>query len=465
MTISMKEKSNYLRRLPQVNDVLESLKAENMDAVALKDAVREAIDSVRRDILNADDEAPLESLASLEEIQKRIYSKINDQMTPNLRPVINATGVILHTNLGRSLLSRKALERVEKLTPSYANLEYAIDEGRRGSRHDILSGLVRDITGAEDAMVVNNNASAVLLAISALTDGGEVVVSRGELVEIGGSFRIPEIIELSGAHLKEIGTTNKVHPRDYEMAAASEEADAILKVHTSNFKVVGFTQEVELKELRTIADAHNLPLIYDLGSGLMDSLSDVGIHEPTVREALESGADLVLFSGDKLLGGPQAGIAIGKKEYIDRMKRHPLARVVRMDKMSFAALEATLESYRNPKAAREEIPTLAMITKDLDKIKGEAEGLRDELIRLGYGAEVIEDKSQIGGGSCPGETLETYVVSVEDKNCSASQLEHALRMHEPAIIGRIAKDHLLLDPRTLQKGDIKTIVDAFDYMR
>ncbi|MDY6045147.1 MAG: L-seryl-tRNA(Sec) selenium transferase [Peptoniphilus sp.] len=465
MTLSMKEKSIYLRALPQVGDVLETIKAENKDPVALKDAVREAIDSARRDILAAEDAASCERFSSLEEIHARIQSRINDQMTPNLRPVINATGVILHTNLGRSLLSQQAIERVASLTASYGNLEYDIEAGARGSRHDILSGLIRNITGAEDAMVVNNNASAVLLAISTLTEGGDVVVSRGELVEIGGSFRIPEIIELSGAHLREIGTTNKVHLADYERAAEREESEVLLKVHTSNFKIVGFTEEVELEALRRIADKHNLPLIYDLGSGLMDPLSEVGIHEPTVKEALAAGADLVLFSGDKLLGGPQAGIAIGKKKYIERMKRHPLARVVRMDKMSFAALEATFESYRNPQAAREEIPVLAMITKSLDTIRRDAEDLKDKLIDLGYDAVVDRNRSQVGGGSCPGEYLDTYVVGIASKNPTVSELERALRHYETPIISRIERDRLLLDPRTLQTGDGETILQAFKSVR
>lgn len=465
MTCSKKEKSKYLRALPQVGEVLEKLKASDRDPVALKEAVREAIDATRKDILAAEDDAECLRLASFEEIQRRIENRIDERMTPNLRAVINATGVILHTNLGRSLLSDRAIERVERLSSSYANLEYDLSKGARGSRHAILSDLIKEITGAEDAMVVNNNASAVLLAISALTDGGNVVVSRGELVEIGGSFRIPEIIELSGAHLLEIGTTNKVHPADYEKAAEDEASDVILKVHTSNFKIVGFTEEVELEELRPLADRTGLPLIYDLGSGLMDPLTDVGIYEPNVKDALAAGADLVLFSGDKLLGGPQAGIAIGKKDYIARMKRHPLARVVRMDKMNFAALEATFESYRNPTAARKEIPVLAMITKSLDAIKKEAIALKDRLQSMGYEATVIEGESRIGGGSCPGETLETYLLAVSHPTKSASELEIGLRDYKIPIIARIAKERLLVDPRTLQRGDTAVLIEAFESLR
>lgn len=465
MKLTMKEKSTFLRQLPQVNDVLESLKASEKDPVALKDAVRLALEGIRSDIKAAEDEATCAALASMEEIHRRIDNQIERQMTPKLRPVINATGVILHTNLGRSLLSRRAIGNVDKLTASYANLEYDIDAGKRGSRHSILQELVKDITGAEDAMVVNNNASAVLLAISALTDGGGVVVSRGELVEIGGSFRVPEIIELSGARLMEIGTTNKVHAYDYERAADAEDAQVILKVHRSNFKIVGFTEEPSLEELRDIAHDRGLPFIYDLGSGLMHELSDVGIDEPTVSDALKAGADLVLFSGDKLLGGPQAGIAIGKKEYIARMKRHPLARVVRMDKMSFAALEATMESYRNPMTARKEIPVLAMITKPVEAIKAEAASLAEELKAMGYDTRVEADRSQIGGGSCPGEYLDTFVTSLAHPEKSAAEIEEALRHWEVPIIARIAKDRVLLDPRTLQEGDRARILNAFSQLR
>ncbi|MDY3118994.1 MAG: L-seryl-tRNA(Sec) selenium transferase [Peptoniphilus sp.] len=465
MNLTMKEKSKYLRRLPQVNDVLESLKTSNKDPVALKNAVRSALNAIREDIKAADDETRCAALASMEEIHRRIDNQIMRQMTPTLRPVINATGVILHTNLGRSLLSERAIQNVEQLTASYANLEYDIDAGKRGSRHSILQKLLKDITGAEDAMVVNNNASAVLLAISALTDGGGVVVSRGELVEIGGSFRVPEIIELSGARLMEIGTTNKVHAYDYERAADVEDAQMIVKVHRSNFKIVGFTEEVDAETLKSIAHKRNLPFVYDLGSGLMHDLSDVGITEPTVIGALQSGADLVLFSGDKLLGGPQAGIVIGKKKYIDRMKRHPLARVVRMDKMSFAALEATLESYRNPQAARKEIPVLAMITKPAEAIKAEAQALAEDLTHLGYDATVQPDHSQVGGGSCPGEYLNTYVTSLVHPEKSAAEIEEALRRWRIPIIARIARDRVLIDPRTLRAGDRNRLFDAFSALR
>lgn len=465
MTLTTKEKASYLRRLPQVGEVLESLKASEKDPIALKDAVRGALDELRDAILAAEDHATCRRLTSAKAIHRRIDEAVTWQMTPALRPVVNGTGVILHTNLGRALLSQRAADNVRALSTAYGNLEYDLDRGTRGSRHSILASLLKDITGAEDAMVVNNNAAAVLLAISALTDGGEVVVSRGELVEIGGSFRVPEIIELSGARLKEIGTTNKVHAYDYEKAARAEEAQAILKVHRSNFKIVGFTEEVDLAELRAIADAQKLPLIYDLGSGLMHDLSDMGVTEPTVPDALAAGADLVLFSGDKLLGGPQAGIAVGKKEYIEAMKRHPLARAVRMDKMNFAALEATLESYRNPLTARREIPVLAMLTKPAEAIKKEAEALAEELNAMGFTATVEPDKSQVGGGSCPGESLDTFVVAVASEKFSAAEMEAALRRYNTPIILRIAKDRILIDPRTLQPGDDEIISDGFKSLR
>lgn len=461
MTFSMKEKSQHLQQLPQVNELLMALEGKSDDAALLKEAVRDALDAARKGILAAEDEERCRALADRVAIEASILSALAAKGRPALMPVVNATGVILHTNLGRSLLSEDAIANISALTGRYANLEYDVDAGRRGSRHDILSGLLREITGAEDAMVVNNNASAVLLAISALTaPEGEVIVSRGELVEIGGSFRIPEIIELSGATLREIGTTNKVHPADYERAAESEAAEVLLKVHTSNFKIMGFTEEVELPALREIADRHDLPLIYDLGSGLMHPLSDVGIREPDVLSSLAAGADLVLFSGDKLLGGPQAGIAIGKREYISRMKRHPLARVVRMDKMSFAALEATLKSYRNPEKARKDIPVLSMIAKRPENIQKEAEAMAEALKEFGYFAEVARDQSEIGGGSCPGEYLDTYVVSVEDPKASAASLEEDLRKNDPPIVARIRRDRLLIDARTLRPGDTDTILRA-----
>lgn len=465
MTLTTKEKASYLRKLPQVGEVLESFKASEKDPIALKDAVRRALDDLREAILDAEDHAACARLTSADAIRRRIDDAVTRQMTPTLRPVVNGTGVILHTNLGRALLSRRAADNVRALSTAYGNLEYDLERGARGSRHNILASLLKDITGAEAAMAVNNNAAAVLLAISALTDGGEVVVSRGELVEIGGSFRVPEIIALSGARLKEIGTTNKVHAYDYEKAARAEEAQAILKVHRSNFKIVGFTEEVDLAELKAIADAHNLPLIYDLGSGLMHDLSDAGISEPTVIGALTAGADLVLFSGDKLLGGPQAGIAVGKKEYIEAMKRHPLARAVRMDKMNVAALEATLESYRNPLAARREIPVLAMLTKPAAAIKKEAESLAENLNAMGFSATVAPEKSQVGGGSCPGEDLDTFVVAVVSEKLSAREMEAALRRYDTPIILRIAKDRILIDPRTLQPGDDVIISDGFKSLR
>ena len=465
MTLTTKEKASYLRRLPQVGEVLESLKTSEKDPIALKAAVRGALDDLREAILAAEDHTTCDRLTSADAIHRRIDDAVTWQMTPALRPVVNGTGVILHTNLGRALLSQRAADNVRALSTAYGNLEYDLDRGMRGSRHSILASLLKDITGAEDAMVVNNNAAAVLLAMSALTDGGDVVVSRGELVEIGGSFRVPEIIELSGARLKEIGTTNKVHAYDYEKAARAEEAQAILKVHRSNFKIVGFTEEVDLAELKAIADAHNLPLIYDLGSGLMQGLSDMGMTEPTVPGALASGADLVLFSGDKLLGGPQAGIAVGKKEYIEAMKRHPLARAVRMDKMNFAALEATLESYRNPLSARREIPVLAMLTKPAEAIKKEAEALAEELNAMGFTATVEPDKSQVGGGSCPGESLNTFVVAVKSEKFSAAEMEASLRRNKTPIVLRIAKDRILIDPRTLQPGNDAIISDGFKSLR
>ncbi|MBR3261056.1 MAG: L-seryl-tRNA(Sec) selenium transferase, partial [Firmicutes bacterium] len=356
-------KQELLRLLPKIDDLLMdgwiSSLIGRVPREIVVDAVRDEVETLRSGIL--DGSITEASQMGLENISDRITEKVNKLEIKSLRPVINATGVVLHTNLGRANLSEKALAQVISVANNYSTLEYDPEKGARGSRHSHVEDIIKKITGAEAAMAVNNNAAATMLVMAAIGRGREMIVSRGELVEIGGSFRIPDIMKESGAVLVEVGTTNKTRIGDYE-SQINENTAALLKVHTSNYRVIGFTEDASLRELRELGDKYGLPVIYDMGSGLMTDLSEWGIHEPVVKEGLKDGADVILFSGDKLLGGPQAGIIAGKKEYIDKMKSHPLARVVRVDKMTIAALEATLSEYADRERALKEIPVLRMLT-------------------------------------------------------------------------------------------------------
>jgi L-seryl-tRNA(Ser) seleniumtransferase len=371
---------------------------------------------------------------------------------PSLAPVINATGVVLHTNLGRAPLAPAAISALTQVAQGYSALEYDLGRGTRGSRHAHCRDLLVELTGAADALVVNNAAGAVLLALSALSGGeargGEAIVSRGELVEIGGAFRIPDIMARSGAKLVEVGTTNRTHPQDYERAITPN-SSLLLKVHRSNFQVTGFTTDVAVIELAELAHQHKLTCLYDLGSGLLMDLSSWGLSgEPTVPEAVASGADLIAFSGDKLLGGPQAGILIGSQAAIAACRADPLARAVRADKLTLAALEATLALYRDPETARREIPVLRMLTEHPDSIKARA-------LALGGGGQLIEGDSEVGGGSFPGAKLRTWLAGFPDEN-----LAERLRRHDPPIIARVAGSRALLDARTILPDQIDTVIAA-----
>jgi L-seryl-tRNA(Ser) seleniumtransferase len=365
---------------------------------------------------------------------------------PSLAPLINATGVVLHTNLGRAPLARPAIAAIGRVAAGYSALEYDLDTGARGSRHDHCRDLLIELTGAQDGMVVNNAAGALLLALSATARGGDAIVSRGELVEIGGSFRIPDILARSGTNLVEIGTTNRTHPHDYERAISAQ-TKLLLKVHRSNFQVTGFTADVAAVELAELSHRQKLMCLYDLGSGLLVDLSDWGLSgEPTVVEAVASGVDLVAFSGDKLLGGPQAGILVGSQEAIAACRADPIARAVRADKLTLAALEATLALYRDKQAALREIPVLRMLTEDLATIRKRAEQL---------GGELIEGDSEVGGGSFPGAKLKTWLAGFPDNG-----LAERLRRHSPPIIARVAGSRVLLDARTIFSEQVDTIVAA-----
>ena len=462
----MGKNQELLRKLPKIDEMLQDehliFFTEIMPRQVVVETLREVIDMVRREIIDG----RREETPAVEELAGLVKQRVFEEQGKSLRRVINATGVVLHTNLGRANLSRRACESVLEAAGYYSNLEYDIKKGSRGSRHDHVEQLIRKITGAQAAMVVNNNAAATMLCLSALARGKEVITSRGELVEIGGSFRIPEIMEESGAHLLEVGATNKTKPADYRKAFHGEMTGAFLKVHTSNYKIVGFTQEVSIRELAALRDESeefSVPVIYDMGSGLMTDLSGCGIGEPTVTEALKEGADVVLFSGDKLLGGPQCGVVIGKKEYVDRMKGHPMARAFRVDKMTLAALEATFFEYQDSKRAMREIPVLRMITETGIRLKEKAEKLCGQLSEAAPSLEFMVEpcRDQVGGGSAPLVMLEGYAVTVSGEDFNAERSERLLRKEELPIIARVARDKLWLSVRTIEETEFKWIREAF----
>lgn len=458
----MDNRQLLLRGLPKIDELLldEQLVffMKSTPRSVVVDAAREIIDELRREILSGEREDSPEK----DELIAEICDRITGKKKRNLRTLINATGVVLHTNLGRSNLCRAAVESVTAVADSYSNLEYDLKKGARGLRHDHVEKIIAKITGAEAAMVVNNNAAATMLCLSAMAFGKEVITSRGELVEIGGSFRIPEIMEQSGAHLKEVGTTNKTKPSDYRNAYDPEKTGALMKVHTSNYRILGFTQEVTLKEMVDLGKEMNLPVIYDMGSGLMADLTRYGVDEPTVLDAVNDGADVVLFSGDKLLGGPQGGILIGKKEYIDRMKKHPLARAFRVDKMTLAAMEATFFEYLDMENAKKTIPVLQMITVSGEELQNKAdrliEAIKARTDAFTLGSEPCKD--QVGGGSAPTVRLNGIAVSIASETVPAERLERLFRRAETPVIVRVAHDKVLLSVRTIKEEEIETAASA-----
>lgn len=450
---------HLLRQIPKVDDLLKMPQLEallvEMPAQTVTRAVRQALEELRRDVL----EGKIEELPDRESLCNKMAALARKADAPSLRRVINGTGIILHTNLGRACLSEKAAQAACAVAGSYSTLEFNLATGGRGLRYTHVEELLCRLTGAESALVVNNNAAAVLLTLSALTAGGQVVVSRGELVEIGGSFRVPDIMEACGAVLKEVGTTNKTHLRDYDKAICAE-TKALMKVHTSNYRIVGFTETPALADLVELGHSRDMLVIEDLGSGCLLDLNQFGIHgEPTVLDSLRAGVDVVSISGDKLLGGPQAGIILGKKKYVDILKKHPLTRAMRVDKMTLAALEATLRSYEAEKATTE-IPTIAMLAVSQEELKAKAEALCAELVKAGCNAEVVATEGQVGGGSVPTQMLKSFAVALTPKTGSVDALEEKMRLGEIAIIGRINHDRYLLDVRTLKDSDFDEIVCA-----
>ncbi|HEU6437999.1 MAG TPA: L-seryl-tRNA(Sec) selenium transferase [Nitratidesulfovibrio sp.] len=430
----------------------------------LRDLINAFLDQCRAAIRAGDitDAAALSAQALLPALAAHVLRAAR----PHFRRVLNATGVVIHTNLGRSLLAEEATATVAEACAHYSNLEFDLATGERGSRYSHVEELLCKVTGAEAGLVVNNNAAAVLLVLDTLCKGGEVVVSRGQLVEIGGSFRIPEVMEKSGAVLREVGATNRTHLRDYENAI-NEHTVALLKVHTSNYRITGFHKEVPLAELVALGRARNLPVIEDLGSGSFLDFSPWGLHgEPTVREVVADGADVVSFSGDKVLGGPQAGLIVGRREIIARIKRNPLNRALRIDKMTLAALEATLRLYLDPELARRKVPTLRMMTAPADELAKRARKMATRLrAALGDAASIglAPGMSRVGGGSFPERDLPTTLVSVAPAGCSATTLkERLLDVAPPALplVGRLEDDTFRLDPRTLDDTEFPLVTAA-----
>ncbi|MFA4885343.1 MAG: L-seryl-tRNA(Sec) selenium transferase [Desulfotomaculaceae bacterium] len=458
-----------LRLLPSVDEVLRNDEIiellETSPRGVVVEAVRAALAEERIEILAGETPDNHETGESeyLELIAKKTIAAVQLSVRPKLRRVINATGVVLHTNLGRSLLSERARQAVGEVASSYSNLELDLDTGRRGSRYAPLEPLIASLTGAEAALVVNNNAAAVLLALSTIAAGREVIVSRGQLVEIGGSFRVPEVMAQSGARLVEVGATNKTYPEDYIKAVSGETA-LLLHVHTSNYRIIGFTRETTISELVEIGREFSLPVMSDLGSGFLVDLSNYGLPpEPTVQEVVGAGPDVVTFSGDKLLGGPQAGIIAGKRHYIEKMKKNPLTRAVRIDKMTAAALEATLREYLDQAGAIREIPTLRMLTSTVDELELKAQKLSAVLkIKIGEKAEIKVEKgtSAVGGGAMPVADLPTSVVAVAPLEMSAGELQAGLRRGLPAVLGRVQEDRLLLDVRTIDDNEFPFLTYA-----
>jgi L-seryl-tRNA(Ser) seleniumtransferase len=396
-------------------------------------------------------------------VARRAAQIVAQLETPSLRRVLNLTGTVLHTNLGRAPLAESALRAVTAVARGYSTLEYDLAEGQRGERHVHVEELLCRLTGAESALAVNNNAGAVLLALSALAGGKSALVSRGELIEIGGSFRIPEIMAAGGVKLVEVGATNKTHLKDFQKAIGADTA-LILKVHTSNYRILGFTAAVSGEELATLAKERGIPVLEDLGSGLLVDLHPLGLpREPTVRESLATGIDLVTFSGDKLLGGPQAGLIAGRREIVARLKQHPLARALRLDKMTLAALEATLRLYLDPQRALREVPTLRLLAVSAEELRRRCEALLPQL-QAAAGAQaslaLVAAKATVGGGALPLAELPGFAIAVTPHRLTLQQLAERLRQGDPPVVGRIQDERLLLDPRTLLAGEEELLVAA-----
>ncbi len=457
-----------LRSLPGIDRMLERIKAvpffKGMPRSVQVASIRTVIDGLRSDILDKDKEVPGSALSETG-ILEMVKKQASAAMSPNVKPLVNATGVIVHTNLGRSILAEQALNNLQIIGGGYSNLEFNLISGKRGSRYSHVEDIICEISGAEAAMVVNNNAGAVLLCLETLARSKHVIVSRGELVEIGGSFRIPDVMAKSGALLKEVGTTNRTHLKDYE-EAIDNETGLLLKVHTSNYSVVGFTASVALDELVALGEKYRLPVMEDLGSGTFVDFSKYGlVKEPTVQESIHSGVDIVSFSGDKLLGGPQAGIITGSKTVIDKIKQNPLTRALRIDKLTLSALESTLKLYRDEAAATASIPTLKMMLMPIEHIEKKAAMLESRLKDLNKTRMTVkqfDSFSRVGGGSLPLLNLPSKCVGINVKAMSANTLDRLLREGDPPVIGRIEDDVYMMDVRTIQTSEFDSVAGVFE---
>ena len=455
----MDKKQKLLSNLPSVDEILKSkqgmewLKAHPRRYIL--QAVREAIDSRRKEIIEGipADLSEEVMIADIENILEKLSSY-------SLRPLINATGVVIHTNLGRSVLSKRAIENIIKVSGSYSNLEYDIEEGKRGKRYSHIKRILGEVTGAEEALIVNNNAAAVMLCLNTLSKDKEVIVSRGELVEIGGSFRMPEVMAASGAVLREVGTTNKTHLYDYENAI-NEDTSLILKVHRSNYRISGFAEEVPIEELVNLGVRRQIPVMFDIGSGCLIDLKPFGIFtEPVVKDIVKTGVDITTFSGDKLLGGPQGGVIVGKREYIEKIQRNPVTRAMRIDKLTLSGFEATLMEYIDEGKAVENIPTLNMLLQKPEEIRERAKKVAKRLKKeiKDVSIKVMADSSRAGGGALPEVDLPTYVVSIKSDKVSVNEFEERLRKGKPSVIARIKEDSLIIDARTIRDEDLEDLI-------
>ncbi len=454
---------NPLRNIPSVNELLESPPLRRMmDRIShsvVVSTVRNVLDEVRSEVQHA---ATDMTLPSVSELAERVARRISEAELPPLRPVINATGILLHTNLGRAPLADEALAEIAAVARDYASLEIDLATGRRSRRVVAVEGLLTQLTGAEAALVFNNNAGATMITLAALAAGQEVIVSRGELIEIGGSYRLPDVMEASGAILREVGTTNKTRASDYEKAICERTA-AIMLVHPSNYAVVGFAESTSLAELVEIGRKHRVPVIHDIGSGAMFDFSEFGFRsEPVAPQSIQRGADLVLFSGDKLLGGPQCGILVGQRSLVDRIAKHAMARALRVGKLTLAALAATLRLHRDPARARRAIPLLHLLTTSVENLENRARRLAPQIAAapvVGQ-AEAIPSTTYFGGGSLPAQELPTWCVAVQPRDISVDRLSNALRVGTPAVVGRIQQGRFLLDLRSVMPRQDQSLVEA-----
>ena len=463
-------KNVMFRQIPSVDELLVTSGIKSMlstipRALVLR-AIRQVLDELREEIRKATvgDEMPDVGLST---VVDQITRRVSILSQPSLRQVINATGVIVHTNLGRSPVPKQVITAFNSLAGCYSNLEYDLNTGKRGSRYVHVQDILRELTGAEDALVVNNNAAAVLIALDTIAKGKEVVISRGQLVEIGGSFRMPDVMRKSGAKMFEVGTTNKTTIRDYEAAIVSD-TTLFLKVHMSNFQIVGFTQEVSLEELVGLGRKYSIPVMEDLGSGCLIDLSRYGLKkEPTVQDSVEKGADIITFSGDKMLGGPQCGIILGKKDIISKIKANQLNRALRVDKLTLIALQETLSMYRDEEKAIRQIPTLRMICQSYPSVCRKAERLRGLIGKIDTSNFVIslsDGFSQVGGGALPLEEIKSRLLCLSPRRLSASHIVEFLRYYDPPVVVRLEKNNVLLDLRTIQEKEVKIVAAAIQRM-